>query len=137
MENLYETFPPVLKILNLQTIFVQCCNRLNFVSSGAIWGFYFGENCTLLASSLVSLEAKTFPSVWLSVILASGLLEGTIAPLLHTHCLPFFLCIISPFIAFSFLLCQSSLCVSMALCCALWWAHFRHSCVSQECFFFQ
>lgn len=52
----------------------------------------------------------------------------------HSHCHPSLSSLSLPF---SFLLCQSGLCVSMALCCALWWAHFRHSCVSQERLFLQ
>lgn len=52
----------------------------------------------------------------------------------HSHCHPSLSSLSLPF---SFLLCQSRLCVSMALCCALWWVHFRHSCVSQERLFFQ
>lgn len=78
-----------------------------------------------------------FPSVWLPVIFALSLLEGMNTSLfnttsrtkthMHSYCLPFFLCIISSFIAFSFLRCQSRLYVSMALCCALWWAHFKQS----------
>lgn len=60
--------------------------QLQFEPQRTIWGFYFGENRALLASSLVSLEAKLFPSVWLSVIFASSLLEGINALFCtHTH----------------------------------------------------
>lgn len=58
--------------------------RLQFEPQRTIWGFYFGENRAPLASSLVSLEAKLFPSVCLSVIFASSLLEG-INTLFCTH----------------------------------------------------
>lgn len=60
--------------------------RLQFEPQRTIWGFYFGENRAPLASSLVSLEAKLFPSVCLSVIFASSLLEGINALFCtHTH----------------------------------------------------
>ena len=76
---------------------------------------------------LVSLEAKMFPSVWLSVIVASSLSEGIIPPLFDTHSLPhmhaftlssLFLCIISSFIAIFFLtLPAQAVCVNGALLC--------------------
>lgn len=60
--------------------------RLQFEPQRTIWGFYFGENRAPLTSSLVSLEAKLFPSVCLSVIFASSLLEGINALFCtHTH----------------------------------------------------
>lgn len=63
--------------------------RLQFEPQRTIWGFYFGENRAPLASSLVSLEAKLFPSVCLSVIFASSLLEGINALFCtHTHTHP-------------------------------------------------
>lgn len=77
-----HVFPPIFEILNRQEL---CVKSVTVLNHRTILGFYFGENCGLLASSLVSLEAEMFPSVWLSVIFASSLLEGAIAPLFSTH----------------------------------------------------
>lgn len=77
---------------HLQYVFMKAAGglhkvlRLQFEPQRTIWGFYFGENWAPLASSLVSLEAKLFPSVCLSVIFASSLLEGINALFCtHTH----------------------------------------------------
>lgn len=87
-----------------------------------------------------------FPSVWLSVIFASSLLEGINGPLFCTcsrahaciHTAPppllFFFSIITLFNASSFLLCQFGLFVATAHCCALWWSHYELTGASQGCF---
>lgn len=140
-KHLYKIYPPVSEILNRQITF-------NCASPGTIRGFYFGENCVLLASSLVSLGKnvpiclalrylRLEPVGWYNTSSLQHTLPATHKrPFIHTV-FPFFFALSPLSLPFSFLLCQSRLCVSMALCCALWWAHFRHSCVSQECFSFQ
>lgn len=72
---------------------------------------------------LISLEAKMFPSVWLFIIFASGLLEGMIASLFithsqtHIHSLPYFLHRLPFHCLFFLTLPVKALCVNGTLLC--------------------